>query len=226
MKHLVNRIISFKKSKTEMPDHLVVFLAQNGFSMLHKDIVLCFKCGSSYVLNTYNINVILSSHKLCVASKCGDNMFYIDKPCYDLNVKYLESRAKSFKHSSWETDAIRLAESGFFLNNSKDTIMTFCCNLLVDENDLLEKNLYGNRQRYIDVHMDISPECCYAKIRSLTEELKSLNDNNSCIICFSRVKSIAFMTCKHICVCSVCLFSIEKCPLCRGRITIVSIVRF
>ena len=44
---------------------------------------------------------------------------------------------------------------------------------------------------------------------------KNINGNNNCVICMDQPKIYAITQCGHLCLCDVCGFNINKCPLCR-----------
>lgn len=59
-------------------------------------------------------------------------------------------------------------------------------------------------------------------IRSFNELLPEKNhqevvylNNNKCVVCMDRTKDVVITTCKHLYVCSVCVYAMDKCPICR-----------
>ena len=44
---------------------------------------------------------------------------------------------------------------------------------------------------------------------------KAEEDENSCVVCLSKSKNIAFIPCGHICTCELCHKQVKQCPICR-----------
>lgn len=45
-------------------------------------------------------------------------------------------------------------------------------------------------------------------------------DENDCCVCFEQEKDIVLSPCGHYCLCSVCSYKLESCPICRVGISV------
>lgn len=165
-------------------------------------------------------------------------------------IKYSEyklhcDRLKTF--SSWPRGIKQrpeeLAEAGFFYSGKGDEIVCFSCGLGIcqlepDDNPWVEhKNLLIGNCAYLDLNNEIlkynqkihqelmkSKESQSVKSEHCNQFENGADINNSietkCKICLDRKANIVFLPCKHVAVCSQCVFGInEKCPICRGIIS-------
>ena len=59
------------------------------------------------------------------------------------------------------------------------------------------------------------------KITIIKIDIKQLDYNNieQCYICCDRKGNNTILDCNHDMICGVCIFKIDKCPICRGNIT-------
>ena len=50
--------------------------------------------------------------------------------------------------------------------------------------------------------------------------------NESCVICLENIPDVLFCSCGHICICKYCYKkqTLEKCPICKTKNTILRIV--
>ena len=161
-------------------------------------------------------------------------------PHYNSDAK----RLKSFEGSTFSTiDLEVMANAGFFYAGSEDkTICYYCGGGLRDweEGDdpwveharwfarcphvLLKKG-----KEFVDV-------CCgrrkstRGKSRKEDKTVKSGDKEEDvpttlqCIVCLTKLRSIAFFPCGHCCVCTDCCSRVDSCSYCRARInTLVKI---
>lgn len=69
----------------------------------------------------------------------------------------------------------------------------------------------------------IKPDLTVSQNNSNTSIINSLiheddnndDDNNKCVVCLERTKTCVLLNCRHMCLCNVCVYALDKCPLCR-----------
>lgn len=139
-----------------------------------------------------------------------------------------------------------LVEAGFFYSGKGDEIICFSCAIGIcqlepDDNPWVEhKNLLINPCYYLDLNRDRLKinEIKYQELleqKQLTVETKeteqtkpnnyseneatNYNNDTICKVCLDRQANIVLLPCKHVAVCSQCVFGLnDKCPICRAKI--------
>ena len=74
---------------------------------------------------------------------------------------------------------------------------------------------------------DICYKCNTLKIKASTNNIDNKeggkdntkgdedDDDKYCIVCMEREKNMAIIKCGHLCLCSICGYALDQCPLCR-----------
>lgn len=172
------------------------------------------------------------------ARKVSRSEFDIKYPEYKLyceRVKTFNKWPRGIKQRPEE-----LAEAGFFYSGKGDEIVCFSCGLGICQLEP-DDNLWVEHQRllihacsYLDLNHELlkTNEIKYQEYLKTkdsqkveSEQCNHLEDEatrsieTKCKVCLDRKANIVFLPCKHVAVCSQCVFGInEKCPICRGII--------
>lgn len=154
--------------------------------------------------------------------------------------KLMSQRIKSFE--TWPVGIKQrpqeLAEAGFFYSGQSDLTICFSCDVHLSQWE-------PSDNAWVEHKKHATEDCDFLKINHETvklneekiKEFKKLpkvedtSDETSdspvqevpfeslCKICLERKSSVLFLPCKHVAVCGLCVFGIEKdCPICRTPI--------
>ena len=89
-----------------------------------------------------------------------------------------------------------------------------------DEDEESEKeNEESSESRPQNISNSSSKASDDSQTGSSSQSEQELESSNTCIICFERRNSIAFVPCGHRVVCTGCSPGVTSCPVCRAVIT-------
>lgn len=140
-----------------------------------------------------------------------------------------------------------LAEAGFFYSGQSDMVICFSCGVVLqqwenDDNCWVEhKNSATKECSYLKLNHETVElnERIYEEFKKLNEastsetteiaKEKGVNDKDNadgkkdfeslCKICMERKANVVLLPCKHVAVCSSCVFGIDNiCPICRTEV--------
>lgn len=132
-----------------------------------------------------------------------------------------------FKHQTPQ----QLAEAGFFYAGYEDEVICFYCNGRL-------KNWKSNGVPWVQ-HARWFPYCPFVRIvkgnqfirtiqdrfsqldnkTGLEEENRQLKEQKTCKICLNAEVGVVFQPYGHLCCCVQCASALQKCPICRKRIS-------
>ena len=77
------------------------------------------------------------------------------------------------------------------------------------------------------IHKRLEPNCAYVNLLTPEEwnntpETKTMEQHESCTICYEYKRTILFLPCKHMSACFNCSITRTHCHLCRGMITAIT----
>lgn len=159
-------------------------------------------------------------------------------------IKYPDFKLMSQRLKSFETWPIgikqrpqELAEAGFFYSGQSDLTICFSCGLKIRKWESTDNCWVEHKKHSTSTcnflklnHETVTKnEKIYAEFKKLpkvdAQEDKDepvqteIQFESLCKICLDRKSSILFLPCKHVAVCGVCVFGIERdCPICRTPI--------
>lgn len=154
--------------------------------------------------------------------------------------KLMQQRIKSF--DTWPVGIKQrpqeLAEAGFFYSGQSDITLCFSCGVRLSQWEPSD-NAWVEHKKHATTDCDflrINHETVkineekYNEVKKL-QKSEDISDDTSesperevqfeslCKICLERKSSVLFLPCKHVAVCGICVFGIEKdCPICRTPI--------
>ena len=84
--------------------------------------------------------------------------------------------------------------------------------------DKQEQTLSGTLKYYNAIELDkyVSTN---ERVVELFDVFEVDKEENECIVCFSENKNTILLPCRHICVGKYCLSKLDKCPICRKKIS-------
>jgi baculoviral IAP repeat-containing protein 7/8 len=161
--------------------------------------------------------------------------------------RLLQERTKSFK--MWPVGLKQkpqeLADAGFFYSGQSDLVICFSCGLFLcqwrpDDNVWLEHKQHAtrecsylnlnhetvklNEQKYEEVKK-LNPNECGANSEASVQkteaepEKENSNYESLCKVCLEKRSNVILMPCRHVAVCSSCVFGLnDKCPICRAEV--------
>jgi hypothetical protein len=153
--------------------------------------------------------------------------------------KLMTQRIKSFE--TWPVGIKQrpqeLAEAGFFYSGQSDLTICFSCDVhlskwepfdnawvehkkhATEDCDFLKTNhetVKLNEEKFKEVKKPPKVEETSDEASESTQEVQF---ESLCKICLERKSTVLFLPCKHVSVCGICVFGIEKdCPICRTPI--------
>lgn len=57
-----------------------------------------------------------------------------------------------------------------------------------------------------------------------TETDEEASQDNECVVCMDAPRNALIATCRHLSMCTVCIQSVDKCPICRAEFTASNII--
>ena len=124
---------------------------------------------------------------------------------------------------------VKMHKTQEFINNARIIyITTNTNNLLHDNNDTTSKRTetVSSMENNLPIGVRIIGKLIHKEVRKekkkkeipKCESMENLQDGRKCKICMDKDINIAFLNCGHVCACSMCALSCEKCPCCRAEI--------
>lgn len=148
-----------------------------------------------------------------------DRGVYTLKSADNSTFRTLTKRLESFE--TWpptlKQQGLDMALAGFYYTGQSDAVMCFYCGV--------ELGKWMPDDVPITEHLKYSP-CAYARLHNTithntNQEDKGANQHHNCGICDSAPRNIVLLPCRHFYTCTLCAFSVDKCPLCRSPITTI-----
>ncbi|UXX41898.1 iap-3 [Psilogramma increta granulovirus] len=147
------------------------------------------------------------------------------------------TRLESFVNWSSSVSHKHLAEAGFFYVGDRDITVCFWCNVRLHQ-WCSGDDVWAEHARYFPscgfvintkginfVQLVLSDECV---IKSAAVNDNTNNDNGGstntaiiCKICFDRNCNVCFTPCGHVFACNECAYSLNNCPLCRAKASVM-----
>jgi len=136
----------------------------------------------------------------------------------------------------WSEEKKKLLEKMTQLEKENAALLTESQRLKESQKALeLEKTtwLEQNKTRKVDPTLSVEQLIAMeAEFKSLIKEIRKIKDEklqklasettnkkseeeNFCVVCMERPKSMVFVPCGHLCACEKCAESLKQCPICR-----------
>lgn len=94
-----------------------------------------------------------------------------------------------------------------------------CRKCHVIKSDILSQTLDTRNTTQSGLQNDVLHSTNVSSSSSFTGNpvVNNQNEDNSCVVCLDKPKTCVLLKCKHMCVCDVCGYALDKCPICRQQ---------